>query len=269
MFGMFESTNYFNGDISNWNVSSVTNMGRMFTSASAFNQDLDSWNTSRVTNMFRHVRRRRRLNQPLNSWDVSSVHQYGPACSSGANLFQQNLGKWYVVLDDAAISGATEMLAIRAQNPTLDDQNPAYSLGDDGDSGLFVVSGRTLGLNSTVDYSGKTAYSVNITSTGAFGTGNYRMVDITVADSNRNPVLAAIASKTATEHVELSFTVTATDADNNPVTFSLAGTLLDRHRHNARRRIYPGRPPRTRTAFAPSPYVPPTAGEGRMSGMSP
>ena len=98
----------------------------------------------------------------------------------GANSFNRNLGEWYVVLDDTTISGAAETLAIRAKNGALDGQNPTYGLGKDGDSELFVVSSRTLGLNSTVDYSGKTVYSVNITSTGAFGTGNHRMVDITV-----------------------------------------------------------------------------------------
>ena len=42
---------HFNDDISNWNVSSVTNMSYMFYQAELFNQPLDSWNVSSVINM--------------------------------------------------------------------------------------------------------------------------------------------------------------------------------------------------------------------------
>ena len=226
MSRMFNSALSFNGDISSWNVSSVIHMGRMFANAAAFNGDISGWNVSSVLDVSHMFNQASVFDQDISGWNVSSVTNMD-LMFNNAHRFKQNLGLWYVVLDDTSISGATGTLAIRAQNPALDDQNPTYGLGQDGDSGLFVVSGRTLGLNSTVDYSGKTAYSVNITSTGAFGTGNNRMADITVTDANRNPVLATITPKTATEHEELSFAVTATDADNNPVTFSLAGTLLD------------------------------------------
>jgi surface protein len=41
----------FNGDISSWDVSSVTNMDVMFRSAQSFNGDLSSWDVSSVTSM--------------------------------------------------------------------------------------------------------------------------------------------------------------------------------------------------------------------------
>ena len=41
----------FNGDISSWDVSNVTDMNAMFYSASAFNQDISSWDVSNVTTM--------------------------------------------------------------------------------------------------------------------------------------------------------------------------------------------------------------------------
>ena len=47
MRGMFEGST-FNGDITQWNVSSVTDMSVMFASAS-FNQDINQWNVSNVT----------------------------------------------------------------------------------------------------------------------------------------------------------------------------------------------------------------------------
>ena len=39
----------FNQDISNWDVSNVTDMGFMFNGAVEFNQDLSTWNCSNVT----------------------------------------------------------------------------------------------------------------------------------------------------------------------------------------------------------------------------
>ena len=40
---MFREADAFNGDISAWDVSSVTDMYQMFYQASTFNQDLSSW----------------------------------------------------------------------------------------------------------------------------------------------------------------------------------------------------------------------------------
>jgi surface protein len=51
MFAMFFGCSSFNGDISTWNVSNVTNMSSMFENATNFNQPLNSWIVSTVTNM--------------------------------------------------------------------------------------------------------------------------------------------------------------------------------------------------------------------------
>ena len=48
---MFYSAYKFNQDISNWDVSNVTDMRSMFYVAQSFNQDIGSWNTSNVTDM--------------------------------------------------------------------------------------------------------------------------------------------------------------------------------------------------------------------------
>ena len=49
---MFRDAPNFNADISNWDVSSATNMKwSMFRFALSFNQDLSSWNISNVTDM--------------------------------------------------------------------------------------------------------------------------------------------------------------------------------------------------------------------------
>ena len=44
---MFSRAAAFDGGISGWDVSSVVNMEYMFSSAAAFNQDISSWNVSR------------------------------------------------------------------------------------------------------------------------------------------------------------------------------------------------------------------------------
>lgn len=50
IMGMFFGPNTkFNGDISNWNVSNVTDMEVVFCYNKSFNQDLSNWNVSNVT----------------------------------------------------------------------------------------------------------------------------------------------------------------------------------------------------------------------------
>ena len=186
MGGMFLDAAAFNGDLSSWDVSNVKSMNGMFWRASAFDGNLSSWGVSNVEYMRGMFFGASAFDGNLSDWDVSSVVDMD-SMFTGASAFRQNLGNWHVVLDDTVISNATETLAIRAQNSWLDSQNPTYGLGTGGDSDLFVITGGTLGRNSTVDYSGKTGYSVNITSTGDFGTGNHRVYDITVTDEDTIP----------------------------------------------------------------------------------
>lgn len=48
MSALFYTEN-FNGDISKWDVSNVTDMGHMFCFAKNFNRDISKWDTSKVT----------------------------------------------------------------------------------------------------------------------------------------------------------------------------------------------------------------------------
>lgn len=46
---MFSYLSSFNSDISDWDVSNVTNMDMMFQYAYSFNSDLSDWDVSKVT----------------------------------------------------------------------------------------------------------------------------------------------------------------------------------------------------------------------------
>ena len=48
MSGMFNNAEAFNGDLSSWDTSKVTDMSAMFYGADAFNRNLFSWDVSNV-----------------------------------------------------------------------------------------------------------------------------------------------------------------------------------------------------------------------------
>ena len=215
MLDMFSGST-FNQPLNNWDVSAVTNMGYMFNRNINFNQPLNNWNVSQVTLMHDMFNGATSFNQPLNNWDVSSVIRINDMFN-GATSFGQNLGEWYVVLDDTTISDAAKTLAIRAQNGKLDGQNPVYGLGDGGDSDMFAISSNSLGLKSGTDYSAKTEYMVNVTSTGSFGTNNWRMVDVTVTDIDSTPptfVSSELDSTTGVLEITFSEAIDVTPATN-------------------------------------------------------
>ncbi len=85
----------FNGDISKWNTSSVTNMSNMFRGATKFNQSLNTWTVSKVTNMSNMFRGATAFNQQLNSWNVSSVREMSRMFQD-ATAFNQSLNSWTV-----------------------------------------------------------------------------------------------------------------------------------------------------------------------------
>lgn len=56
-----------------------------------------------------------------------------------------------------------------------------------------------------------------------FGATSTRSVVVTVNNTNAAPVIAAIGAKTGTESVAMSFNVSASDADGQPITLSASG----------------------------------------------
>ena len=85
----------FNGDISAWDVSHVTDMKSMFSGATAFNQTLNNWDVSSVTNMSDMFKGATSFNQSLSNWDVSYVTNMSNMFN-GATSFNQTLNNWNV-----------------------------------------------------------------------------------------------------------------------------------------------------------------------------
>ncbi len=92
---MFYKAHSFNQPLNNWNVSNVTNMKGMFLGTSSFNQPLNNWDVSNVTDMNCMFYDAVSFNQPLNNWDVSNVTDMKDMFYN-AHSFNQPLNNWNV-----------------------------------------------------------------------------------------------------------------------------------------------------------------------------
>ena len=101
MSGMFGSATSFNGDISPWDVSGVTDMSGMFFDANSFNGDISEWDVSGVTGMHEMFHGARSFNSDLSPWDVSGVTDMYTMFAY-ADSFNGDISEWDV-------SGVTDM----------------------------------------------------------------------------------------------------------------------------------------------------------------
>ncbi|WP_052172412.1 BspA family leucine-rich repeat surface protein [Psychroserpens jangbogonensis] len=99
---LFQNKTGFNQDISNWDVSSVTDMSYMFNTDfsidppySSFNADIGSWDVSSVTDMSHMFEYAIRFNQSIENWDVSGVVNMSYMFSTAIG-FNQNINLWDV-----------------------------------------------------------------------------------------------------------------------------------------------------------------------------
>ena len=93
MYLLFKQKAEFNENISDWDVSNVTNMNNMFYQATIFNQPIGNWDVSNVTSM-NTMFRMSDFNQQLNSWNVSKVSNMGGMFKN--TPFNQNISDWDV-----------------------------------------------------------------------------------------------------------------------------------------------------------------------------
>ena len=108
---MFGSASSFNSNISNWNVSSVTNMEGMFLGASSFNLNISNWNVGLVTDMGGMFDGASSFNSNISNWNVSAV-TYMRQMFFGASSFNSHISNWNV-------SAVENMMACSMRHQTL------------------------------------------------------------------------------------------------------------------------------------------------------
>ena len=101
MRDMFNGAKKFNQPIGEWDVSNVTDMSHMFSCAQNFNQSIGGWDVSHVTNMKFMFNGAYEFNQPIGDWDVSSVTNMSYMFSYTDNFNQ--------LINDWDVSGVTNM----------------------------------------------------------------------------------------------------------------------------------------------------------------
>ena len=85
----------FNGDISGWDVSNVTDMNSMFKGARSFNGDISKWNVSNVTDMSYMFKDATSFNGNISKWKVGKVIRMR-YMFAGATSFSGDISKWKV-----------------------------------------------------------------------------------------------------------------------------------------------------------------------------
>ena len=97
-----EVVSAFNGDISKWNVSKVTNMSAMFQHKKiSFTGDISGWDVSSVTDMENMFQGAVSFNGDISEWKVSNVTDMsymfsGNIDSQDISVFNGDISKWNV-----------------------------------------------------------------------------------------------------------------------------------------------------------------------------
>ena len=73
---VFNNREEFNGDMSNWDVSNVTNMEYMFDGCESFNCDISDWDVSNVEYMEYMFHGCKSFNQDISRWNVSNIKHH-------------------------------------------------------------------------------------------------------------------------------------------------------------------------------------------------
>ena len=86
---------YIQPDVSEWDVSKVTDMHYMFSGCKHFNCNLNKWNIRNVKNMDYMFCECKEFNQPLNKWRVGNVMSF--YCMFwGCEKFNHSLRSWHL-----------------------------------------------------------------------------------------------------------------------------------------------------------------------------
>ncbi len=104
IFGMFSGASKFNGDLSAWDVSTITSFSNIFRDATLFNQDLSYWNVAAAMDLDGMFWGATAFNQDIGNWQVDSVKRMN-AMFKNATSFDQDISGWNV----SAVTSMTNM----------------------------------------------------------------------------------------------------------------------------------------------------------------
>jgi len=102
-FKLFASKRMFNGDISDWDISSVTSLHYTFYDASSFNRDLSDWDVSSCTIFSYTFYDASSFNGDISSWDVTSAKTLY-ATFENAKDFKGDVCAWDISSIDSLLS---------------------------------------------------------------------------------------------------------------------------------------------------------------------
>lgn len=116
--------------------------------------------------------------------------------------------------DKAVDEGDTQFIPISATDP--DGDSLTYSVGSLPSGATFDADGKMFSWSPTFEQAG--VYTVTFTVSDGSLT-DVEQISLTVNDTNRVPVLNSIGTKTVGEGAPLSFTISASDPDNDALTY--------------------------------------------------
>lgn len=92
---LFSSTFTFDANVSNWDVSNVKIMRNMFESTN-FNQDISNWNVSNVTDIHAMFNYATKFNKDLSNWNVLNVTDMSWMFRNATSFKNHDLSSWNV-----------------------------------------------------------------------------------------------------------------------------------------------------------------------------
>jgi surface protein len=245
MKSMFTQFLSFNGDLSSWDVSSVTDMSNMFAGASSFNGDLGSWDVSSVTGlnwMFSGATlSTTNYDALLIGWSVLSLqpnvnfdggYSKYSCFSSDARADIINSFGWTITdggIDNSisctTLSNSTveENLPIGTEVGTFTSTDtPTYSLvsGDgDTDNSSFTITDDKLLTDEVFDYETQSTYSIRVQTDDGNGGTYSESFTILITSQNVVPEYLTISN--------VSIEDGETDCFNATNTLTIAGDGTD------------------------------------------
>ncbi|GEM_PF-1872233 len=189
MGSMFRNCSQFNGDIGDWDVTTINNMGSlfqgatsyegiglenwerttagntsslgnlvvatsMFQGASAFNGNISNWNTGQVTSLLRTFLGATVFNRPLN-WNTSSVTSMFETFSA-AHAFDQDISDW-------DMSSVTNMQSMFHPTNSFNNGGNPLDWGTDlnGVTNMKLVFRQAIAFNQPLDWDVSTVTNMN------------------------------------------------------------------------------------------------------------